>query len=108
MNYRVKNIGIAVTLAALAAILTSTGPLTAWTVLRSTNGALSLRAEQLAGAVPPTIALTYSRSEHASVALEKRCSTAELMELWLRINWWRAMVLIAGTVVGVWAIVGDL
>jgi hypothetical protein len=97
------------TLYIIATILTSCGPLFAWTTLRSTNGALAIRADKLAGVAPPTIALTYSRREHWSKALEERCGTAELMRRWQRLNSWRSILLVLGTVVGAVGIaVGDL
>jgi hypothetical protein len=86
----------------LAALGTGSGTVFAWTFLRAINGALSIRAQKLAGDWEGhfTIPLTYSSKEKRSMDLEKRLSTDELVQKWNRLNLIRSLVLIAGTVVG--------
>jgi hypothetical protein len=83
------------------------GPFLAQTLLRAVNGALSIRSDKLAGAGNGSIALTYSRNEVSSKKLEEKFGTKELVTQWFRENWYRAVILLAGTVVGATALVID-
>jgi hypothetical protein len=87
----------------LAAIGSGTGTAFAWTFLRATNGALSIRSQNLAGDWPGffTIPLTYSNREKRSIALEKKETTDQLVQRWGRLNFIRSLVLIAGTIFGI-------
>jgi len=90
------------TLFIIAAVGTGSGTAFAWTFLRATNGALSIRSEKLAGSWegPFTVPLTYSRNEKGAKGLEKKLSTEELVQRWSDWNTLRSAVLIAGTIAG--------
>jgi hypothetical protein len=87
----------------LAAIGSGTGTVFAWTFLRATNGALSNRSNELAGEWPGffKIPLTYSNTEKRSLDLGKNENTEQLIQRWGRLNFYRSLVLIAGTCFGV-------
>lgn len=86
----------------LAAISTASGVPYALTFLRRTNGALSIRAEKLAGPGNGAIALTYAFNEKRSIDREKTWSTKELVLRWKWHNEVRTAILILGTMIGAW------
>src|SRR3978361_855585 len=86
-----------------ALVTTGSGTVFAWTALRHINGALSIRADKLAG--PNNhIALHYSRNEVASKRAEARYTTEELVTKWKNYNMFRACVLLFGTIIGAYAL----
>jgi hypothetical protein len=48
--------------------------------------------------------MTYSRTERASQQAEKQFSTKDLVEKWKEYNYWRSGILIAGTIIGAYAL----
>jgi Domain of unknown function (DUF1772) len=86
----------------LAALSTASGVPYALTFLRCTNGALSIRADKLAGPGNGAIALTYAFNEKRSIEREKMWSTKELVLRWKWHNEVRTAVLILGTMLGAW------
>jgi Domain of unknown function (DUF1772) len=86
----------------LAALSTASGVPYALTFLRRTNGALSIRAEKLAGPGNGAIALTYAFNEKRSIDRERTWSTKELVLRWKWHNEVRTAVLILGTMLGAW------
>ncbi|KIW19664.1 hypothetical protein PV08_00238 [Exophiala spinifera] len=92
----------------LAAILNASGVPYALTFLRRTNGALSRRAERLAGAhVPSVMALTYAFNERRSVERDRTFTTVDLVRRWMWHNSVRTAVLVVGTVIGAMAVAMD-
>ena len=89
----------------LAALLSASGVPYALTFLRRTNGALSIRADKLAGPGNGALALTYAFHEARSIQREKaaRWSTKELVLRWNWHNQVRTAVLVVGTLLGAWA-----
>jgi hypothetical protein len=83
-----------------AAATTGSGAFWAWTVLRSTNGALSIRADRLVGPGNGSIALTYSRNESWSKQAEEKYTSKELLATWSNLNCYRALILMVGTAIG--------
>lgn len=89
------------TLYFLAALISSSGVPYALTLLRRTNGALSLRAHKLAGRHrDDPIALTYARGDMGAVAMEKDWETKEMIERWRWHNNVRTAILLLGTALG--------
>lgn len=86
----------------IAALLTASGVPYALTFLRRTNGALSIRAEKLAGPGNGAIALTYAFNEKRSIDREKAWSTKELVLRWKWHNEVRTAILTLGTMLGAW------
>jgi hypothetical protein len=68
--------------------------------LRRTNGALSIRAEKLAGPGNGAMALTYACNEKRSIERENSFSTKELVLRWKWHNEVRTIILVAGTIFG--------
>jgi hypothetical protein len=95
------------TLFIFALLGSGSGTVFAWTLLRATNGALAIRAQKLVGKWDGffQIPLTYSSSEKASIVLEKRCSTEELIGRWGGLNLLRSVILIGGFAAGVVGVV---
>ena len=78
------------------------------------NGALAIRSERLLGRytgkflfVEFTTPMTYSRAERASQQAEKQFSTKDLVDQWKQYNYWRSGILLAGTMVGAYALTLD-
>ncbi|KEF61148.1 uncharacterized protein A1O9_02713, partial [Exophiala aquamarina CBS 119918] len=92
---------------AIAAATTASGVPYALTFLRRTNGALSRRAQSLAGPGNGAIALTYAFNERRSVERDKKFSTLELVRRWQWHNSVRTLVLVLGTAVGTLAVAMD-
>jgi hypothetical protein len=90
-----------------AAVTTGSGTVFAWTFLRSLNGAISIRHEKLTGRPSREIAMTYSNTEERSKNLEARQTTPGLLSMWKKYNQARAVILIAGTVIGSMALALD-
>jgi Domain of unknown function (DUF1772) len=88
-----------------AALTTGSGTIWAWTALRSTNGALSIRAEKLAGPGNGSVAHSYASSESRSKEVEKKYSTKELLTFWKDMNYYRALILMSGTAIGAYGLV---
>lgn len=91
----------------LAAILNASGVPYALTLLRRTNGALSRRAERLAGPHPPVMALTYAFDENRSVERDRTFTTVDLVRRWMWHNSVRTAVLAVGTIIGAMAVAMD-
>lgn len=83
-------------------LATGTATVFAWTLLRSTNGALSLRASKIAGPGPDpnASAITYAIDEPASKEVERTTSTIDLVKRWGRLNAARGYLLAFGTLLG--------
>lgn len=80
----------------------------ALTFLRRTNGALSRRADRLAGPGNGAMALTYAFDEKRSVERDRKFgSTANLVRRWQWHNSVRTAVLVVGTLVGAVAVAMD-
>ena len=90
-----------------AAVTTGSGTVFAWTLLRSLNGAISIRHEKLTGYPSNEIAMTYSNKEKRSRNLEARQTTTGLLTSWKNYNRFRAVILIVGTVIGAMALALD-
>lgn len=90
----------------LAAVLTASGVPYALTLLRRTNGALSIRAKKVAGdgEDPTAMALTYARHEKRSIDRERSWSIEELVRRWQWHNSVRTGILVVGTIVGAVAV----
>ncbi|KAJ9502022.1 hypothetical protein H2202_002086 [Exophiala xenobiotica] len=94
----------------LAAAFNASGVPYALTFLRRTNGALSRRADRLAGPGNGAMALTYAFNEKRSVERDrdrKFSSTAELVRRWQWHNSVRTGILVVGTLVGAVAVAMD-
>jgi len=102
LAYAAPPSSLARTLYVLAALSTASGVPYALTFLRRTNGALSIRAEKLAGPGNGAIALTYAFNEKRSIDRERTWSTKELVLRWKWHNEVRTAVLILGTMLGAW------
>jgi len=90
-----------------AALTTGSGTVFAWTALRAVNGALAIKARKLAGPDNDSVALTYSLKEKASITLEGKKSAKELMVMWMNYNEIRSVILLAGTIIGAYALAMD-
>jgi hypothetical protein len=89
------------TLYFLAALLSSSGVPYALTLLRRTNGALSLRAHKVAGKHrDDPIALTYARGDAGAMEREREWTTREMAERWKWHNNFRTGILLLGTLLG--------
>ncbi|KIW65334.1 hypothetical protein PV04_07603 [Phialophora macrospora] len=94
----------------LAAVMNASGVPYALTFLRRTNGALSRKANRLAGPGPKNgqiMALVYAFNEQRSIERDQRMRTAEAIERWSWHNYVRTWVLVLGTVVGAVAVALD-
>ncbi|KAK5273879.1 hypothetical protein LTR99_000866 [Exophiala xenobiotica] len=94
----------------LGAAFNASGVPYALTFLRRTNGALSRRADRLAGPGNGAMALTYAFNEKRSVERDrdrKFSSTAELVRRWQWHNSVRIGILVVGTLVGAVAVAMD-
>ncbi|KIW56428.1 hypothetical protein, variant [Exophiala xenobiotica] len=92
----------------LAAAFNASGVPYALTFLRRTNGALSRRADRLAGPGNGAMALTYAFNEKRSVERDRKFgSTADLVRRWQWHNSVRTAVLVVGTLVGAVAVAMD-
>jgi hypothetical protein len=94
----------------VAAILSASGVPYALTLLRRTNGALSIRAKKIAGdgEDPTAMALTYARREKRSIDRERTWSTKDLVRRWQWHNSIRTGILVVGTVAGAVACAIDM
>lgn len=91
------------TLYVLASVTNASGVPYALTFLRRTNGALSRKANKLAGPGPKNgkiMALTYAFNEDRSVARDKEMNTSQAIERWSWHNYIRTVVLVLGTILG--------
>ena len=88
----------------IAAVATASGVPYALTFLRCTNGALSRRAEKLAGPGNGAIALTYAFNDKRSIDREKSWSTKDMVMRWKWHNEVRTVILTLGTIAGAWAV----
>ena len=77
------------------------------TFLRKTNGALSIRAEKLAGKGTGEIALTYAVRDKAAIEREQTWTTEKMVRRWQWHNAVRTWVLVLGTFVGSLAVALD-
>ena len=93
---------LARTLFVLAALSTASGVPYALTFLRRTNGALSRRADKLAGPGSGALALTYAFNEKRSIVREKKWSTKEMVLRWKWHNEVRTAILTLGLMLGAW------
>ncbi|OAG45649.1 hypothetical protein AYO21_00285 [Fonsecaea monophora] len=91
----------------LAASASASGVPYALTFLRRTNGALSRKADRLAGPGGGEMALTYAFNEKRSIDRDGKMSTAEAIKRWQWHNYVRTWVLVLGTVAGALAVAMD-
>ncbi|KAF2664465.1 hypothetical protein BT63DRAFT_417828 [Microthyrium microscopicum] len=88
-----------------ATLMTGCGTAFAWTALRYINGALSIKADKLAGgSEKQSYVIRYSLADKGTKKLEESCSTKELAIRWKQYNALRCVVLVMGTVVGAYAL----
>lgn len=90
-----------------AAIANASGVPYALTFLRRTNGALSRKADRLAGPGNGVMALTYAFNEKRSIERDRKFSTVELVRRWQWHNSVRTAVLVIGTIIGALAVAMD-
>ncbi|OQU93787.1 hypothetical protein CLAIMM_00257 isoform 2 [Cladophialophora immunda] len=91
----------------LAASASASGVPYALTFLRRTNGALSRKADRLAGPGGGEMALTYAFNEKRSIDRDRKMSTEEAIKRWQWHNYVRTWVLVLGTVAGALAVAMD-
>jgi len=93
-----------------ALLITGSGPVFAWTLLRAINGALSIRAENIVGPYgndPISIALTYSKNESRTKSIESKTSTRDLVSQWISLNSFRAALMTVGCILGAYGLVTE-
>ncbi|KIW87771.1 uncharacterized protein Z519_11745 [Cladophialophora bantiana CBS 173.52] len=91
----------------LAATASASGVPYALTFLRRTNGALSRKADRLAGPGGGEMALTYAFNEKRSIDRDRKMNTEEAIKRWQWHNYVRTWVLVLGTVAGALAVAMD-